>query len=149
LDEPASAELAALGAEVVRSQVAADGSQPAELARSRGYYYSGYNLRGMLRVAELSWCAGVDLFGSSDAPRRALDALLPALVDPGRWPTRSVEPSDDRRHGDLLVHAVSTWPGHERISAALTSSRVRPRPDDLVWVEFGVDPDAVAPRRPR
>lgn len=139
-DDPRSFDLARRAGEIVRAQVDADGSQPAEVARSRSYYYSGFNALAMLRAAELAWCCGVDLFGADDAPRRAVEALLPALVDPRRWPHPSVEPSDGRRHGDLLVRAAATWPGNERIARSLGESRICPGPASLVWLEVGLDP---------
>ena len=140
VDDPRAVELARQAAAVIRTQVEPDGSQPAELARSRSYFYCGYNARAMLRAAELAWCCGVDLFGADDAPRRAVEALLPALVDPRRWPRPSVESSDERRHGDLLVHAVASWPGNERIRRALDESRIRPGPADPVWLHTALDP---------
>jgi hypothetical protein len=98
----------------------------------------------MLRVAELCWCCRVDLFGPTDGPRRALDALMPFLVDPRRWPSPSVEPTDVGRHGDLLVHALATWPGNERIADALVRSPNRPGPSSMTWVQYGVAPAVVA-----
>ncbi len=144
VDDPRAGDLAVQAADVIRSQVSADGSQPAEHGRTRSYFYSGYNLQAMLRVAELAWCCDLDLFGAEDAPRRALEALLPALVDPNRWPQRSVEKSDGGRHGDLLVRAAATWPGNERIARSLWESQIAPGPSDRVWVEFGLDPAMAA-----
>lgn len=140
VDDARSGGLARQAAEVIRAQVDDDGTQPAELARSRSYFYCGYNALAMLRAAELAWCCGVDLFGVDDAPRRAVDALLPALVDPRRWPRPSVEPSDAGRHGDLLVRAAASWPGNERIRRALDESRIRPGPADPVWLRAAMDP---------
>lgn len=140
-------ELARRAEVVVGAQVGPDGEQPAELARSRSYFYCGYNLAAMLRVGELAWCCGVDLLAPTGAVRRALDALLPWLVDPRRWPKPSVEPSDSGRHGDLLVRAAAIWPGQTRIVAAARDSRIAPSRADRVWVETGVDPDElIGPR---
>ncbi len=139
-DEELAAVTAERAAEVVEAQVLPDGTQPAELARPRSYHYCAFNLLAMLRVAELAWCCGIDLFRAEDAPRRALDALLPVLVDPSRWPTRGPEPTDVGRHGDLLVRALATWPGQQRILLALAESRITPPPAHRVWLDMGIDP---------
>jgi hypothetical protein len=147
VDDPPTMQMAEQAATVLDAQVESDGSQPAELLRPRSYFYCGYNLAAMLRVAELAWCCGVDLLGSDGALRRALDAMLPSLVDPRRWPQKSVEPTDLGRHGDLLVRAVATWPGHSRIVTALRESRITPGRGDRVWIEAGVDPAVALDRR--
>ncbi len=140
-DDPLAPELARAAAEQIRAQVRDDGSQPAELARTRPYYYSGYNALAMLRVAELAWCCDVDLFSAQDAPRRAVEALLPQLVDPRRRARPSVEPSDLDRHGDLLVRAAAAWPGNQRICDAMARSRILPGPEHRVWLDVGLDPE--------
>lgn len=142
VDDGRTSSLAQQAAVVVAEQVGPDGRQRAELARSRSYFYCGYNLAAMLRVADLAWSCGVDLLGPDGPLRRALDAMLPALVDPRRWPRPSVEPSDAGRHGDLLVRAASTWPGQSRIVDAVRESRITPARGDRVWIETGIDPDA-------
>lgn len=140
VDDAGAREHALAAAELIRAQVDEDGSQPAELARTRPYFYSGYNALAMLRVADLAWCCDVDLFSAQDAPKRAVEALLPELVDPRRRDRASVESSDLDRHGDLLVRAAAAWPGNQRICDAMVESRILPGPEHRVWLDVGLDP---------
>lgn len=85
------AELSARVPDVIDAQVTINGEQPAEAARSRGYFYSCYNLEGLALLNDLSRpCLG-DAW-ALDAPagarlRAALVWLSPYLHRPDRWPS--------------------------------------------------------------
>jgi hypothetical protein len=136
-------EVLARAETLLEAQVGADGTQPAEDRRPRSFYYRGFNAHGMLRIAERAAPWGLDLLGPGAAPRRAVDALLPALADPGRRGPLGPERSDRHRHGDLLVRIVATWPSVEDYRSALAASDLRPPPDHPVWLECGVDPGEI------
>ncbi|WP_370941845.1 alginate lyase family protein [Amycolatopsis sp. cg5] len=65
-------------------QIAADGSQPQEIARTRTYHYSTFNLVAFTRLAQLGERAGVDLWGYQNPKGgsifKAVDFLLPAAT---------------------------------------------------------------------
>lgn len=131
--------------ELLDAQVGPDGRQPAEESRPRSFYYCGFNAAGMLSVARRAGRLGLDLSRPDDPPRRALDAMVDALVDPSSWPHGpGPEPTDRRRHGDLLVRATAFWPDVEGYRTALGTSALTPRADHPVWIECGIDPPRIA-----
>jgi hypothetical protein len=71
-------------------QIAADGSQPEEVTRTRTYHYSTFNLVALTRLAQLGRHAGVDLWGyrtpQGAGITRAVDFLLPAATGAADWP---------------------------------------------------------------
>jgi Alginate lyase len=74
----------------IDGQIAADGSQPEELARTRSWHYSVFNLDGLVRAAALGRSAGIDLWGYR-SPRgagigAALDYLVPFASGERAWP---------------------------------------------------------------
>ena len=82
------------------AQVAADGRQPHELARTRSFTYSLINLSGLLALAELGRRAGIDYWGypamhgqpGVGRLRAAIDHLAP-YADPHRpWPHQQISP---------------------------------------------------------
>jgi hypothetical protein len=93
----------------IAAQVEPDGSQPRELARTKSFSYSVFNLTAMLKLAALGERAGVDLWGyqSSDGRsiRRALEFLAP-YVDPGKpWPRKQIASPDRAALLPLLQQA--------------------------------------------
>ncbi|ORX91707.1 chondroitin AC/alginate lyase [Basidiobolus meristosporus CBS 931.73] len=78
----------------ISSQIALDGSQPHETARVASWFYSVFNLNGLMLLATLASRVGVDLwhFETSDGRsiRKAIDYLLPYARDPQKWPFANV-----------------------------------------------------------
>lgn len=74
--------------------MAADGSLPAELARTRPFHYSFFSLVAMTRMASLSACVDVDLW-QLGADGRGIAALAQwlrlYLVAPESWTRRDVD----------------------------------------------------------
>jgi len=110
LDDDATARdiLGAFPTRRIDAQVAPDGSQPEELARTRSFGYSVFNLRWAFHAAWMAPAAGVDLFGYTSADGRslqgALDYLVPVADGRDRWPHPQME---------------GTWKGAEAELAAL------------------------------
>ncbi|EJL81094.1 alginate lyase family protein [Pantoea sp. GM01] len=83
--------------ELARSKIAlqirADGSQPAELARTRSFHYSYFNLQALTAVAQLAKKAGLgDLWHSrqqSGSLLDALDAMAPYSDASKVWPWKN------------------------------------------------------------
>ncbi|MER6263201.1 alginate lyase family protein [Streptomyces sp900105245] len=71
-------------------QIAGDGSQPQELARTRSWHYSTFDLVAYTRLAAIGRHVGVDLWRyrgpDGQSLVKAVDYLLPAATGAARWP---------------------------------------------------------------
>lgn len=81
----------AVRAEVrIAHQITPDGKQPLELARTKSFSYSAFNLDALTRLALETQSLGINLWGfqSKDGAslRVALDYLLPYATGERRWP---------------------------------------------------------------
>jgi len=79
------------------TQIAADGSQPYELARTRTFNYSLMNLGAFLALAELGRRVGVDFWayeraGGGSLLRSAIDFLAPYADSAKPWPYPQITP---------------------------------------------------------
>jgi hypothetical protein len=80
----------------IASQIAADGSQPHELKRTKSLSYSRFNLEALCELATLGEHAGVDLwrYSSSEGSsiRRGIEFVAPYFDEPAkRWPYQQIE----------------------------------------------------------
>lgn len=90
-------------------QIAGDGSQPQELARTRSWHYSTFDLVAYTRLAAIGRHVGVDLW-SHQGPAgqslfKAVDYLLPAATGAARWPHPELE--FHRFAASDVVHAAA------------------------------------------
>ncbi len=89
-DEEARTMLTEVGPRRIGRQIAADGSQPAELKRTKAFDYSLYNLRAMMTLCDLGERVGVDLWAytgpKGGSLRKALDFLTPYALGKETWP---------------------------------------------------------------
>ena len=89
----------------VPEQMAADGSFPAELARTKPYAYSIFQLDNMTTLCQVLSDSGADLWGfelpDGRGIRKAVDYLRPFLADKSKWP---LKPD---------VQAWSCWPARQ------------------------------------
>jgi hypothetical protein len=76
----------------VPGQMAIDGSFPAELARTKPYAYSIFQLDNMTTLCQVLSDSGEDLWGFELADgrgiRKAVDYLFPYLADKSKWPLK-------------------------------------------------------------
>ncbi|KOU52864.1 alginate lyase family protein [Streptomyces sp. WM6378] len=123
-----------LGAEKRRidPQIAADGSQPQELARTRSWHYSTFDLVAYTRLAAIGKQIGVDLW-AYQGPRgqglfKAVRYLLPAATGAAAWPHPELE--FYRYAASDVVHAAADA-GDEDARAAVP--RLQAPPGGDLW----------------
>jgi len=79
----------------IAPQIAADGSQPQELARTRSWHYSTFDLVAYTRLAAIGRHVGVDLWAyrgpDGQSLFKAVDYLLPAATGTVAWPHPELE----------------------------------------------------------
>jgi hypothetical protein len=101
-------------------QVEPDGSQPKELARTKTFDYSMFNLLGMFDLATLARGVGVDLFAyaTSDGRsiRKALEYMLPYADPAKKWPGTQISPAKHDEFVELLRRAGMAYhePAYEQ-----------------------------------
>ena len=106
----------------VIAQISEDGTQPAELRRTRSYHYCVFNVLALCVLGELGRRTGVDVW-SAGGPRlrRAIDLLLPHAEDPSGWPDRPPAGVPHTPLEPALVRAARAYPdaGYETVIARL------------------------------
>lgn len=105
----------------LQSQLAADGSQPRELARTRSFSYSMLNLTAMMDLADLACHMQVDLWHLSDSNgiylQRAVNYLIANTVDQP-WSHAQITTTKPADLLSLLHRAVLVYPA-ERYTRAI------------------------------
>ncbi|MFE7856976.1 alginate lyase family protein [Streptomyces sp. NPDC057403] len=111
-------------------QIAADGGQPQELARTRSWHYSTFDLVAYTRLAAIGRHVGVDLWAyrgpQGQSLSRAVDYLLPAATAAAPWPHPELE--FHRYAASDVVHAAADA-GDEAARAAVGKLEVPPGGD--------------------
>jgi hypothetical protein len=80
----------------IAAQIAADGSQPHELKRTKSLSYSRFNLEALCELATLGEHAGVDLWGYAGPDgagiRRGIEFVAPYFDEPAKkWPYEQID----------------------------------------------------------
>ncbi len=82
-------------------QIETDGKQPEELQRTRGLWYSGFNLEALMNLAEVGKKVGVDLYSHQTKDgrsiRRAVDYLMPYGDPAQKWPHQQINEMESAR----------------------------------------------------
>ncbi|MBO1331543.1 alginate lyase family protein [Streptomyces sp. VRA16 Mangrove soil] len=93
----------------IDSQIAGDGTQPQELARTRSWHYSTFDLVAYTRLAAIGRHVGVDLWAyqgpDGQSLFKAVDYLLPAATGQAAWPHPELE--FKRFAASDVVHAAA------------------------------------------
>lgn len=114
-------------------QIAADGSQPQELARTRSWHYSTFDLVAYTRLAAIGKHVGVDLWAYRGPQGQSLfgavDYLLPAATGKAAWPHPELE--FYRYAASDVVHAAADA-GDRAARAAVPHLQAPPAGD--IWV---------------
>ncbi|ALV36955.1 alginate lyase family protein [Streptomyces sp. CdTB01] len=111
-------------------QIAADGGQPQELARTRSWHYSTFDLVAYTRLAAIGRHVGVDLWAyrgpQGQSLSKAVDYLLPAATAAAQWPHPELE--FHRYAASDVVHAAADA-GDEAARAAVGKLQAPPGGD--------------------
>jgi len=93
--ETANRVLSNVGPRLIAKQIDPDGRMPHELARTRSFDYTRFNLDGFLTLAELGRAAGVDVWGFATKDGRsigaALDWLEPFITGDKKWTHKQIK----------------------------------------------------------
>jgi unsaturated chondroitin disaccharide hydrolase len=110
------------GRKRVDAQIAADGSQPLELERTRPIHYSLFNLDAFTALAELGRHLNVDLWHYRNPKGAgilaALDFIAPYATDEKRWTKPDIAPIEREERSIALRRAGTVLRDAALISAA-------------------------------
>ncbi len=117
-------------------QIEPDGTQPLELARTRGLSYSLFNLNALLTVAAIGEKVGVDLWGyqtkDGRGVRGALAYLAPFVFGEKEWPHKQITRWSPEEYYALLRKAAGKIKD-ERFQA-LRAKVPATNPAERVWL---------------
>lgn len=81
---------------ILPEQMAEDGSFPEELARTRSYHYTHFNLLPIILLAEVAYHQNVDLWhyklDDGRCLEKGIEYLAPFVENPSRWQYPSIDP---------------------------------------------------------
>lgn len=126
----------------VDSQIAADGSQPLELERTRPIHYSLFNLDAYTQLAEMGRHAGVDLWDYRNVKGGsivgALRFVAPYAAGDKTWSKPDIAPIEQEERSIALRRAGTVTGDTTFVSAARRASRNADRPAREVLFYPGV-----------
>ena len=118
--------LAQVGAKRAAKQIADDGGQPLELARTRSFHYSVFNLLAFCVLGDLGDRAGVDVWHASSRVQRGIDFLTPYRDGTNAWPHPELKDVDySAELAPVLARAARAYPeaGYDRMLAPLAAKQ--------------------------
>lgn len=124
----------------VAEQIAVDGAQPLELARTRSLSYSLSNLEALFRLMLLGDRLGLDLWAAAGPdggnPKRALEFLLPFLGEAKPWPYKQITPVGHARGTALLLRLAAMRYGDPACDTALDRVFGKKAAKRRVWLLY-------------
>lgn len=116
--------LSRFAARRVTTQIDSNGAQPLELARTRSYHYSAFNLLAFTVAADLGAGAGVDIWRSAPGIRAGIDLLVPYATPGTTWPYPDIDKIDYYTElAPVLTRAARAYPdaGYDRTIAQISA----------------------------
>jgi hypothetical protein len=116
--------LAGFAAKRIATQIEPDGRQPHELARSRAWHYSIFNLQALFNAAAIADKVGIDMWKSETTNRsirKAIDWLIPFATGEKKWPYKEIAAFEPQKLAPLLRIAAIRYrePAYEYAIARL------------------------------
>jgi hypothetical protein len=116
--------LAGFAAKRIATQIEPDGRQPNELARSRAWHYSIFNLQALFNAAAIADKVGIDMWKSETTNRsirKAIDWLIPFATGEKKWPYKEIAAFEPQKLAPLLRIAAIRYrePAYEHAIARL------------------------------
>ncbi|MHB8524931.1 MAG: alginate lyase family protein [Candidatus Acidiferrales bacterium] len=94
-------------------QIELDGRQPLELARTKSFGYSVFNLRALMELATLANELGIDLWQyrapNGGSIRAALNFLVPYALGEKKWPYQQIEKFQPKELIGPLLEAAAAY----------------------------------------
>ena len=132
-------QMVEMARECLMDQFEPDGTQPEELARTRGLDYSDFNLRGHSDLATLGERVGVDLWDyvaeDGTTLRNGYDFVLPFITEEKEFPYPQIAKRKHDRYAEMLRRAAIAYnePAFEAAIDTLAFSDETQMQLDLIW----------------
>jgi hypothetical protein len=117
----------------IAKQIAADGRQPHELARTQAWHYSIFNLEALFDAASIADKLGIDLWRYETPDkrgiRRALDWLVPFATGKSKWTYKEISEFQPEKLAPLLRQAAlrDRDAAYERAVSKITGTTIDQR----------------------
>jgi len=113
MDDVARTVIGRVGAQRLAPQIAANGSLPQELARTRSLHYSTWTLTAAFDIAQLGQCVGVDLWNFQTEDGRSLHAATNFIAGwagrEGEWPYPELDKTETSGLYEVLQRGAWAW----------------------------------------
>jgi hypothetical protein len=118
-----------VGDELIAQQIEPDGSLRHEISRKNSLDYSAFNLLGLFKLASIGEQLGIDLWNYETPEgaglQKALDYLIPSLLNKETWPHSQIKLIDRKNMLDLLCRAATHYDTNQSYKQACYSASTR------------------------
>jgi hypothetical protein len=124
------------------SQITPEGKQPRELARTKSWSYSCFNLKNICKGAVMARSLGIDLWshegeGGRGSLRKAMLYLVPFLKNPNAWPEKQITKFDSKE-ARYWLDVGATMYDEEAIRSAQKEFAPMEKADVTDWISTPV-----------
>lgn len=111
----------------IEAQVAENGMQPLEVARTRSLHYSIFNVRAYFALATMGERLGLDLWNYKNKKgsgiQEALDYLIPYIGRQEKWPHKDLGRGQEKKWALILNQAIAKYGSTKYIHALQISQK--------------------------